>query len=81
MVKDGNLVAPEIGDLVRFSSGFESFMRHFESKNPGLVLSVHIGGGWPSDRASIQILWSDQSITTEHEGYVQVVRRNGGWHA
>ncbi len=41
MVEEVKMNKPvEAGDLVEFHSSFESFMRDYENRNPGIVLSV-----------------------------------------
>ena len=67
------------GDLVEFYSSFESFMCEYESKNPGLVLSVmevdkSSDGKWAA-RKSAQVMWKDNTITSEHATYLRRVAK------
>ena len=59
-----------IGDLVKFYSGFDAFQRGYHNKNPGIVLSVSVGG-WAGKQKSAEVLWSDEKITTEHIAYLR----------
>ena len=44
-----------IGDLVKFYSGFDAFQRGYHDKNPGIVLSVSVGG-WAGKQKSAEVL-------------------------
>jgi len=59
-----------IGDLVNFYSGFGPFNDGYESRNPGLVLGLKRRGGWSGDSMAYTVLWSDETITAEHQGYL-----------
>ena len=60
----------KIGDLVKFYSGFGPFNHGYESRNPGLVLGLKRGGGWGGKAISCTVLWSDKTITSEHQVYL-----------
>ena len=60
----------KVGDLVNFWSSFEPFSRGYKKRNPGIILSLSRRGGWGSDSVSCTVLWSDESITSEHSVYL-----------
>ena len=66
-----------VGDLVEFYSSFDSFMRDYVYRNPGIVLSVKekhaeaLGVG----RTSAQVMWSDNSVTSEHSSYLRRITK------
>ena len=67
------------GDLVEFYSSFESFMREYESRNPGLVLSVmevekSFDGKWAA-RYSAEVMWKDNTVTFEHSSYLRRITK------
>jgi len=51
------------GDLVKFYSSYEPFMRDYYKRNPGLILRINTS-------SSIEVMWADGSITTEHATYI-----------
>ena len=63
------------GDLVEFYSSFESFMRDYEHRNPGIVLKVtevsqSSDSKW-ADRKSAEVMWKDNTVTSEHSTYLR----------
>ena len=64
----------KVGDLVVFYSGFSPFARDYERRNPGIVLSITEKGGLGVGRStSVEVLWCNKEVTTEHSGYIQLV--------
>ena len=59
------------GDLVEFYSSFDSFMRDYEHRNPGIVLSVKKTLSLGVGRESAKVIWKDNSITSEHSTYLR----------
>ena len=59
------------GDLVRFYSGFDSFQRAYENRNPGIVLFVKTDAGWGGSQKYGEVMWSDGSVSVEHMPYLQ----------
>ncbi len=64
-----------VGDLVEFYSSFDSFMRDYEHRNPGIVIETRIGKRTGSlvDTQSAKVMWSDSSVTSEHSTYLKMV--------
>ena len=68
----GQMIA--IGDLVEFYSGFDAFQRSYHDKNPGIVLSVSVGGR-AGKQKSAEVLWSNGHVTAEHAVYLREAKR------
>ncbi len=67
------------GDLVEFYSSVTSFMKDYEDRNPGIVLSVmdvkkSVDGKWP-DRKSAEVMWKDNTVTSEHSTYLRRITK------
>lgn len=67
------------GDLVEFYSSVTSFMKGYEDRNPGIVLSVmdvkkSVDGKWP-DRKSAEVMWKDNTVTSEHSTYLRRITK------
>lgn len=63
------------GDLVEFYSSFDSFMRDYEYRNPGIVLSVKKTLSLGVGRESAKVMWKDNSITSEHSTYLRRITK------
>lgn len=63
------------GDLVEFYSSFESFMRDYENRNPGIVLSVKKYLSLGVDRESAKVMWKDNTVTSEHSTYLRRITK------
>lgn len=59
------------GDLVEFYSSFEPFMREYEARNPGIILSVDTG---TNTQYKVGILWANKEETTENSTYLRPAR-------
>ena len=65
MVEEVKTNKPEqSGDLVEFHSSFESFMRDYENRNPGIVLSVKKYLSLGVNRESAKVMWKDNTVTS-----------------
>ena len=67
------------GDLVEFYSTVTSFMKDYEDRNPGIVLSVmdvkkSVDGKWPA-RKSAEVMWKDNTVTSEHSTYLRRITK------
>lgn len=60
-----------VGDLVRFHSTFEPFNADYVKRSPGVVLDVK--ESMTGIMGSYVVLWRDGSVTSEREGYLQIV--------
>lgn len=60
-----------IGDLVKFYSTFEPFNADYTERSPGVVLDAK--DSMTGIMGSYVVLWKDSSVTTEREGYLQIV--------
>ena len=65
----------EEGDLVEFYSTFESFMRDYENRNPGIVLSVKKYLSLGVNRESAKVMWKDNTVTSEHSTYLRRITK------
>ena len=65
----------ESGDLVEFHSSFESFMRDYENRNPGIVLSVKKYLSLGVNRESAKVMWKDNTVTSEHSTYLRRITK------
>lgn len=65
----------EAGDLVEFHSSFESFMRDYENRNPGIVLSVNKYLSLGVNRESAKVMWKDNTVTSEHSTYLRRITK------
>lgn len=65
----------EAGDLVEFHSSFESFMRDYENRNPGIVLSVKKYLSLGVNRESAKVMWKDNTVTSEHSTYLRRITK------
>ena len=68
----------EMGDLVEFYSSFESFMRDYEARNPGIVLSVNqvkSRAFGEVERITAKVMWKDNSVTSEHSTYLRRITK------
>ena len=63
------------GDLVEFYSTFESFMRDYENRNPGIVLSVKKCLSLGVKRESAKVMWKDNTVTSEHSTYLRRITK------
>lgn len=63
------------GDLVEFYSSFDSFMRDYVHRNPGIVLSVKKTLSLGVGRESAKVMWKDNSITSEHSTYLRRITK------
>lgn len=66
------------GDLVEFYSSFESFMRDYELRNPGLVLSVDqvkSRAFGEVERVTAKVMWKDNTVTSEHSTYLRRITK------
>lgn len=63
------------GDLVEFYSTFESFMRDYENRNPGIVLSVKKCLSLGVNRESAKVMWKDNTVTSEHSTYLRRITK------
>ena len=63
------------GDLVEFYSTFESFMRDYENRNPGIVLSVKKYLSLGVNRESAKVMWKDNTVTSEHSTYLRRITK------
>lgn len=63
------------GDLVEFYSTFESFMRDYENRNPGIVLSVKTYLSLGVNRESAKVMWKDNTVTSEHSTYLRRITK------
>ena len=63
------------GDLVEFYSTFESFMRDYENRNPGIVLSVKKYLSLGVKRESAKVMWKDNTVTSEHSTYLRRITK------
>ena len=63
------------GDLVEFHSSFESFMRDYEHRNPGIVLAVKKTLSLGVNRESAKVMWKDNSVTSEHSTYLRRITK------
>ena len=63
------------GDLVEFYSSFDSFMRDYEHRNPGIVLSVKKTLSLGVGRESAKVMWKDNAITSEHTTYLRRITK------
>jgi len=63
----------KIGDLVNFVSGFFEVQAE-QYANPGVIiddLGISVG-----TTHSFRVMWSDQKMTTEHGGYLEVINES-----
>ena len=63
-----------IGDLVGFWSSFPPFNNQYKCRNPGVVLAITEGCLWGSPKTSVEVLWANKEVTTEHSSYLQPIR-------
>ena len=76
MVEEVKMNKPvESGDLVEFHSSFESFMRDYENRNPGIVLSVKKYLSLGVNRESAKVMWKDNTVTSEHSTYLRRITK------
>ncbi len=76
MVEEVKMNKPvEAGDLVEFHSSFESFMRDYENRNPGIVLSVKKYLSLGVNRESAKVMWKDNTVTSEHSTYLRRITK------
>ena len=61
----------KVGDLVKFYSTFEPFNADYTKLSPGIVLDAK--DSMTGIMSSYVVLWKDGSVTTEREGYLQIV--------
>ncbi len=58
----------KVGDLVNFVSGFFGGEDRYAS--PGVIIEDM--GSSVGNHRRFRVLWSDQKMTTEHSGYLEV---------
>lgn len=62
-----------VGDVVRFYSSFKPFQDDYVNRSPGVVLDAK--ESMTGIMGSYVILWKDGSITSEREGYLQIIEK------
>lgn len=60
-----------LGDIVSFYSSFAPFQYDYIKRSPGVVLKEKSAG--IGAMKSYEVLWKDGSVTTEREGYLQIL--------